>query len=557
MGYLLFATALIAFFLFLMISMTIRNRRAEREYKEHLYHYFGEQTPVKISAVGKQKIADSVIKRKSGFLIDDITWKDLQMDEVYDRLARVETQAGEEYLYELLRSPLTDRELLKQRELRIRYFQEHPAERVGCQMFFHKLGKQKDAYSLYEQIDLLEKTQKQSSMPDYAATGLLVFSTIMIMWNFPVGIGMLVAVCIYNILSYFRRKAKVLPCSGCIRYLLFFVTQAGTLPHLTGVWQEENHKLTDTVRKLKSLKKGAFLLPKGDNGTTSNPFSVLMDYVNMLLHFDLLWFHYSRNQILKHKEEARKLIHITGKIEAMIAVAAFRAGDRKVCVPEYQESGITAAGLYHPLLTEPVANDLDTKDCILITGSNASGKSTFLRTVALNILLSQTIHTCMAESFKAPCRRLYTSISISDDLLKGESSYVAEIRALKRVIDAAEEPGAPVIAFIDEILRGTNTLERIAAAAQILKYLKGQGVLCFAATHDEELTVLLQKEYNNYHFTEEIRNGEVVFPYRLEEGQVNTGNAIRLLAGMGYDKKITEAAEKMASDFLEKGVWSC
>ena len=163
----------------------------------------------------------------------------------------------------------------------------------------------------------------------------------------------------------------------------------------------------------------------------------------------------------------------------------------------------------------------------------------------------------MAKAFSAPCYRLYTSISISDDLLNGESSYVAEIRALKRVMDAAEAKGAPVLAFTDEILRGTNTVERIAAAAQILKYLKDEGVICFAATHDIELTVLLQNEYHNYHFAEEVKNGEVIFPYQLREGRVRSRNAIRLLAGMGYDKKITELAEKMASDFLEKGVWSC
>lgn len=216
-----------------------------------------------------------------------------------------------------------------------------------------------------------------------------------------------------------------------------------------------------------------------------------------------------------------------------------------------------AEGLYHPLLKKPVANDMNTTDCVLITGSNASGKSTFLRTAAINVLLAQTVHTCMAKAFAAPCYRMYTSISISDDLLNGESTYVVEIRALKRIIDAAEVKGTPVIAFTDEILRGTNTVERIAAAAQILKYLKEEGVFCFAATHDVELTVLLQKEYHNYHFTEVVENGEVIFPYQLKEGRVRSRNAIRLLAGMGYDKKITETAEKMASDFLEKGVWSC
>lgn len=557
MGYLMFLAAIVLFFLLLITRTYLQSRREEKEYGDRILYHFGEQPPEKVSAARKQKIADGYKRRNREFYIDDITWKDLQMDEVYDRLAFVETQAGEESLYEILRTPLTDPELLEQRELQIRYFQEHPRERAACQMLFHRLSVKKCSRSLYEQLEQLEKAPEQKAVSDYLAVWLVLFSVIMILWNFPVGICIMVAVCIYNILSYFKRKAEITPYISCFSYLILFVKQAEKFPQLTGPWQEDINKLTNIVNKLQRLKRGAFLLPEGNIRSSSDPFSVLRDYINMLLHMDLLFFNHRKKQILMYKEEAAELIRITGKIEAFIAIVAFRAGNSGNCIPEYQEKGIMAEGLYHPLLKKPVANDMNTTDCVLITGSNASGKSTFLRTAAINVLLAQTVHTCMAKAFAAPCYRLYTSISISDDLLNGESTYVAEIRALKRIIDAAEVKGTPVIAFTDEILRGTNTVERIAAAAQILKYLKEEGVFCFAATHDVELTVLLQKEYHNYHFTEVVENGEVIFPYQLKEGRVRSRNAIRLLAGMGYDKKITETAEKMASDFLEKGVWSC
>lgn len=557
MGYLLFLAAFSIFLLLLIIRVYLQNRSKEKEYEDRILHHFDELTPEKISAARKQKIADGYKRKKREFYIDDITWKDLQMDEVYDRFAFVETQAGEEYLYEILRTPLTDPELLTKRETQIRYFQDHTRERADCQIVFHRLSAKKGSLSLYDQLKLLEKASDQNIVSDYLAVFLVLFSIVMILWNFPVGICMMVAVCIWNILSYFKRKAAIAPYSSCFSYLLSFVKHAEKFPQLTGPWQEDRKQLTDTVNKLKSLKKGAFLLPEGNVRSSSNPFSILLDYINMLLHLDLLFFCHRKKQLLMCKADAEELIRITGKIEATIAIVVFRAGNSVNCIPKYQEIGITAEGLYHPLLKRPVANDMNTSDCVLITGSNASGKSTFLRTVAINVLLAQTVHTCMARAFSAPCYRLYTSISISDDLLNGESSYVAEIRALKRVMDAAENGGAPVLAFTDEILRGTNTVERIAAAVQILRYLKEKGVICFAATHDIELTVLLQKEYHNYHFAEEVENGEVIFPYQLREGRVRSRNAIRLLAGMGYDKKITEMAEKMASDFLEKGVWSC
>ena len=83
-----------------------------------------------------------------------------------------------------------------------------------------------------------------------------------------------------------------------------------------------------------------------------------------------------------------------------------------------------------------------------------------------------------------------------------------------------------VLCFVDEVLRGTNTVERIAASTQILKSLCHPGVLCFAATHDIELTELLQKDFDNYHFEEDIRDGDIFFNYRIKEGRATTRNAI-------------------------------
>ena len=110
--------------------------------------------------------------------------------------------------------------------------------------------------------------------------------------------------------------------------------------------------------------------------------------------------------------------------------------------------------------------------------------------------------------------------------------------------------------FVDEVLRGTNTVERIAASTQILKSLTGGKVLSFAATHDIELTHLLEEYYNNYHFEEEISEHDVVLNYQLKKGRATTRNAIKLLGVMGYDERIIREAERMAEDFLKKGAWT-
>ncbi len=113
-----------------------------------------------------------------------------------------------------------------------------------------------------------------------------------------------------------------------------------------------------------------------------------------------------------------------------------------------------------------------------------------------------------------------------------------------------------MLCFIDEVLRGTNTLERIAASSQILKSLVKENVLCFAATHDLELTQILEQDYSNYHFQEEIRDNDILFNYQLYKGRAVSRNAIKLLQIIGYEKEIIEHAEWTAAHFLETGEWA-
>ena len=98
-------------------------------------------------------------------------------------------------------------------------------------------------------------------------------------------------------------------------------------------------------------------------------------------------------------------------------------------------------------------------------------------------------------------------------------------------------------------------MKRIAASTQILKSLSGSGILCFAATHDIELTGLLDAEYENYHFEEDVRDGDVYFNYRLQAGKATTRNAIKLLELMGYDRDIIARASAQAAHFMSEGVW--
>ena len=149
---------------------------------------------------------------------------------------------------------------------------------------------------------------------------------------------------------------------------------------------------------------------------------------------------------------------------------------------------------------------------------------------------------------------VFTSMALRDSVKNGESYFIAEIKSIKRIIDYANAE-TPCLCLIDEVLRGTNTIERIAASSQVLLELAGQNCICIAATHDIELTFILEGSYHNVHFQETITDHGILFDYRLRDGRATSRNAIKLLQLMGYSAAIVEEAEKRADGFVSQGSW--
>lgn len=210
----------------------------------------------------------------------------------------------------------------------------------------------------------------------------------------------------------------------------------------------------------------------------------------------------------------------------------------------------------HPLLDHAVPNNLNTARSLLITGSNASGKSTFLKTTALCALLAQSICTCPAACWRASAFRIYSSMALDDSLETGESYYIVETRSLKRILDAAREKSEPpILCVVDEVLRGTNTVERIAASCEVLGALADRSVLCLAATHDIELCDLLEERYTLAHFEEKMGEHTMLFDYRLRPGRAVSRNAINLLQLMGFDEAVVAGAHRRANAYIQNGAW--
>ena len=214
---------------------------------------------------------------------------------------------------------------------------------------------------------------------------------------------------------------------------------------------------------------GSFVVTsaKQNNGSIGD---VIMEYVKMFTHIDLIKFNSILKNFNRNYEHVTKMMDTLGYIEAMISVSSFRHLLPYMCTPEFTDgSSMKIKDVYHLALNSPVANSLDESKPVLITGSNASGKSTFLKSV---VQLMHSLHRQLIpvrQKSIRPVYRIYSSMALADNIEAGESYYIVEIKSLKRIVDAVWKPGAKVLCFIDEVLRGTNTVERIAASSEILK----------------------------------------------------------------------------------------
>ncbi|MEE3421064.1 MAG: hypothetical protein VZR02_08255 [Lachnospiraceae bacterium] len=443
---------------------------------------------------------------------------------------------------------------------------------------------------------------------------------------------------IFNMLLYFRSRAAVkTPVQG-FRAIDRILRASDAVLKMKSEGLSVEEDLESDLRAFAPFRKWSVFVTAGSS-EGSGTGEVLLMYLNIFFHFDMIFYRPVMEAATGHRRELMEMYEVLGRLDAAISAASYREAMPVWCRGEFFEvpggaaegegaesaGGVASArtattsagaasaqvtlifeGLVHPLLDKPVANSMTTRGGNLITGANASGKSTFLKSVAIGAILAQSIGTVPARKWSAPYFRIFTSMAIRDNLFQGESYFVVEIRSLARISNAMNEEGAPVLALIDEVLRGTNTVERIAASSQILAEFAGQARLkknssccregshgedgkrdarqgfdeerclhgaggasgrwkgthrdaghsvIFAATHDAELTDILRGCYQNWHFEGRVEDGDVHFNYKILAGPTRERNAIALLRLAGFSDELAEAAEVEARGFEETGEW--
>ena len=258
--------------------------------------------------------------------------------------------------------------------------------------------------------------------------------------------------------------------------------------------------------------------------------------------------------VLPNREALRAGLSALADLEALTSLACFAYEQPVRCYPgPTSDCLISITGGRHPLITPDrvVSNDVHLDDATrtwVITGSNMSGKSTFLRMVGVNCLLAQIGTAATAERMTWCPSRLITDLQVRDSLSKDESYFLAEVRHLRRML-LPDSHSSPVLGLIDEPFRGTNSSEQAAASAALVEHLMRSGGLFAVATHDLQLTTLADgTTARNRHFTENLDADGLVFDYTLRDGPVTSRCALRILEREGYPADVLARAHEWLKD---------
>lgn len=477
--------------------------------------------------------------------VDDITMNDLDFDKVFSKIDTCMTSVGEEYLYSQLH--FCDADVREKISELCSIMADDPKTRLDICTELYDLSiiiyngaadivcgkpldefKERTQYILYPVSTIIFLIIAIIS----AALGISAVSA--------VSSVLFVCAAALNLIKFYTARKKLFTCMGAAKYIAMQIQTGESLSgieRIAAVFPE----MRKVCRRLSPLKNYIRQMPSFGVGEASE---VIADIFKACIQSEVYAYCKARKLISEHLSDVEYIYKTVGIIDSACAVLNYRENLSVWCYPDFTEKNeIHTVGMVHPLIADPVSNDADICNDILLTGANASGKSSFIKALALNAIFAQAIGICTAERFSLKPCKVITSMAVSDNISDGDSYFMAELKSMRRVTEKGK--AEPCICFIDEILKGTNTTERIAASESVLEYMHSSPSLCIAATHDIELT---EKDngFDNFHFSEKVIDGNVCFDYKIKKGAATSKNAILLMSQLGFSRDIVSRANELA-----------
>ena len=543
------------FFAFIFIVWFLihnfRKKKRLEKFKASLYKNWG--TPKKKEYynffVISKYFNNNKHKEKAHHLLSEKSKVDFDIDDIFKFVDRTSSKIGQQYLYFKLRTIGTLKELKKFDKLTT-LFHNNKDLSISCQLELSKLNNN-NSYYLEELIN-----DKQLEKPKYLwiVRGLTItaISSIILLFFYPIVSLLLVPVFSANLFFHYKNKHSV-------AYYLNGVTQLSRTLKVSQKLAKNpeiaaHFKDLTFIKDMRSIKFKTEFIAFEKNITDEILFFIwfFAEMIKVLFNVEYLVFYSFLDAITKKRKSIEDMFLFIGEIDAAISTASLKSGNLKICTPTFNDTNeLKVNGIYHPLIDNCITNDTHLLDkSMLLTGSNMSGKTTFIRTVAINSILAQTLHLCFADAYAAPFYKIHSSIRITDDLLDNTSYYLQEVLTIKELIEASKDTN-PCLFVLDEIFKGTNTVERISGGKAILSYLNKKNHTVLVSTHDIELTELLVKDnYDLYHFSEKIEDNNLFFDHKIKPGKLKTRNAIKILDLYKYPSEIIKEAKEIESTYF-------
>lgn len=502
-------------------------------------------------------------KEQSGAyqVLSDKTCNDLDLNEVFMFVDRTTSRVGQQFLYNRLRViPKVD-DASGIDEKMVEALHRDPELRLKIQALLSELGNTDAFYipSLFLD-EHLEEPKWFFIVKLLSFTSFL--SLVLIPFNPAISLVFL-AVYLINIGIHYWNKRNLNQYLGTIPQLLRLTKVARELLKID-LFKSLGKEIPESLSVLNKIRNrmSFFKLEVAMEGDVQVLFWAILELFKALFLIEPLLLFGVLRRLDTRRKEIDRVFTFVGYIDTLLSVDSLRQGLETYCIPDIRENSVYLEGVqfYHPLIIGCVPNNISVnKKSILLTGSNMSGKTSFIRTIGINVITALTLNTCFAEKFALPRMKIFSAIRISDDLMNNKSYYFEEVLTIKEMLKACEGDRTHLF-LLDEIFKGTNTIERISAGYAVLSHFARKHNLVFVSTHDIELTELLQEDYALYHFSEIIDDKKIAFDFQLKEGRLKNRNAIRILQINEYPEEIileamrqAQELDKMAGQRLDSG----